>query len=102
MMPKVTIAMPAFNEEKYIERCIRTVQAQDYPAQRIEIMIADGRSTDRTRDIIATLAIEDRRITLVDNPDKLQASGHCAHGRPLRIRPRLCAACGRSDGKNWR
>ncbi|MBP9087172.1 MAG: glycosyltransferase family 2 protein [Kofleriaceae bacterium] len=75
MLPKVTIAMPAFNEEHYIERCIRTVQEQDYPRDRIEVLIADGRSTDQTRAIIDRLAVEDPRIKLIDNPDKLQASG---------------------------
>jgi succinoglycan biosynthesis protein ExoA len=73
--PLVTIAMPAFNEEHYIEACIRSVQAQDYPKDRIEILIADGRSTDRTREILAELAKADPRIKVIDNPDRLQAAG---------------------------
>ncbi|MCE9577459.1 MAG: glycosyltransferase family 2 protein [Deltaproteobacteria bacterium] len=73
--PLVTIAMPAFNEERYIEACIASVQAQDYPADRIEILIADGRSTDRTREILADLAKIDPRIKVVDNPERLQAPG---------------------------
>jgi len=73
--PMVTIAMPAFNEERYIEACIRSVQAQDYPADRIEILVADGRSTDRTREILAELTAEDPRIRMIDNPDRLQAAG---------------------------
>jgi cellulose synthase/poly-beta-1,6-N-acetylglucosamine synthase-like glycosyltransferase len=75
MVPRVTIAMPAFNEERYIEGCIRSVQAQDYPRDRIEILVADGRSTDRTRAILADLAAADPRIRVVDNPDRLQAPG---------------------------
>jgi glycosyltransferase involved in cell wall biosynthesis len=54
MHPLVTIAMPAYNEEKYIEACIASVQQQDYPHDRIEILVADGRSTDNTREILAT------------------------------------------------
>ena len=73
--PLVTIAMPAFNEEGYIETCIRSVQAQDYPRDRIEILVADGRSTDRTREILARLGVEDPRIRMIDNPDRLQAAG---------------------------
>src|SRR5512140_2205642 len=73
--PLVTIAMPAFNEEHYIEACIASVQAQDYPKDRIEILVADGRSTDRTRDILARLAAEDPRIKMIDNPARLQAAG---------------------------
>ncbi len=71
----VTIAMPAFNEEHYIEACIASVQAQDYPRELIEILVADGRSTDRTRDILARLAHSDPRIKMIDNPEKLQAAG---------------------------
>src|SRR4029079_11920694 len=73
--PRVTIAMPAFNEEHYIEACIASVQAQDYPRDRIEILIADGRSTDRTREILARLAEADPRIRVIDNPERIQAPG---------------------------
>jgi len=73
--PFVTIAMPCFNEEHYIEACVASVQAQDYPADRIEILVADGRSTDRTREVLADLAAADARIRLIDNPERLQAAG---------------------------
>ncbi|HEU4734607.1 MAG TPA: glycosyltransferase family 2 protein [Kofleriaceae bacterium] len=75
MHPRVTIAMPAYNEERYIEACIASVQAQDYPRDRIEILVADGRSTDQTRDILARLAAADPRIRMIDNPARLQAAG---------------------------
>jgi glycosyltransferase involved in cell wall biosynthesis len=75
MPPRVTIAMPAFNEERFIEACIASVQAQDYPAELIEILVADGRSTDRTLDILAELAARDPRIAVVDNPERIQAAG---------------------------
>jgi glycosyltransferase involved in cell wall biosynthesis len=75
MLPRVTIAMPSFNEERYIEACIASVQAQDYPRELIEILVADGRSTDRTREILARLAAADPRIQVIDNPERLQAAG---------------------------
>ncbi len=74
-MQRVTIAMPSYNEEHYIEACIASVQAQDYPADLIEILIADGRSTDRTREILARLSAADPRIRMIDNPARLQAAG---------------------------
>jgi succinoglycan biosynthesis protein ExoA len=73
--PRVTIAMPAFNEESFIEACIASVQAQDYPRDLIEVLVADGRSTDRTREILARLSEADPRIQLVDNPARIQAAG---------------------------
>jgi len=75
MHPRVTIAMPAYNEEHYIEACVASVQAQDYPRDQIEILIADGRSTDRTREILARLTAADPRIRMIDNPARLQAAG---------------------------
>src|SRR4030095_485495 len=74
-MQRVTIAMPSYNEEHYIEACIASVQAQDYPPELIEILVADGRSTDRTREILARLSTADPRIRMVDNPARLQAAG---------------------------
>ena len=73
--PLVTIAMPAFNEEGFIEACIASVQGQDYPRDRIEILVADGRSTDRTGEILTRLSQDDPRIRVIDNPDRLQAAG---------------------------
>jgi len=73
--PRVTIAMPAYNEEAYIEACIASIRAQDYPSELIEILVADGRSTDRTREILATLSARDPRIHVIDNPARLQAAG---------------------------
>src|SRR6266850_8041227 len=75
MPPLVTIAMPALNEERYIESCIASVQAQDYPRDLIEILIAYGPSTDRTRELLARLGAEDPRIKVIDNPERLQAAG---------------------------
>jgi succinoglycan biosynthesis protein ExoA len=73
--PFVTIAMPCRNEERFIEACLRSVQAQTYPRERIEILVAEGGSTDRTRDILERLAAEDGRIRVIDNPQRLQAAG---------------------------
>lgn len=84
MRPMVTIAMPCLNEERFIETCIRSVLAQDYPGDRLEVLIADGRSTDRTREILARLSAEDPRIRMIDNPAKIQAAGMNAMLREAR------------------
>jgi succinoglycan biosynthesis protein ExoA len=74
-LPFVTVAMPCLDEERYIEACLRSVLAQDYPADRLEIVVADGRSTDRTRAVVERVAAADPRVTLVDNPGRVQAAG---------------------------
>jgi succinoglycan biosynthesis protein ExoA len=73
LLPFVTIAMPCLNEERFIDACLASVRAQDYPPDRYEVLIADGGSTDATRELIQRAADADPRIRLIDNPDRLQA-----------------------------
>jgi len=73
--PLITIAIPCKDEEAYIEACIRAVQSQDWPRERLEILVADGMSLDATREILGRLAAEDVRIRLIDNPARIQAAG---------------------------
>jgi chlorobactene glucosyltransferase len=63
--PRVTILVPARNEARSIERCVRSLLAQDYPPERLHVVVADDRSTDATPRILARLAAEDGRLTVV-------------------------------------
>ena len=74
-LPYVTIAMPCLNEAGFIEECLRSIQAQSYPRDRFGILVADGGSSDGTREILARLAREDDRIHIIYNPERLQAPG---------------------------
>jgi glycosyltransferase involved in cell wall biosynthesis len=73
--PVVTIAMPCLNEAAFIEACIRGVQTQTFPRDAIEIVVAEGGSTDGTREILERLAREDERIRVIDNPRRIQSAG---------------------------
>jgi len=73
-LPFVTIAIPCLDEEARVEECIRCAQAQDWPDDRLEILVADGMSLDATREILARLAGDDPRIRLIDNPGRLGAA----------------------------
>lgn len=66
--PKVSVILPARNEEKYISKCLDSLLAQDYPNFEV-IAINDG-STDRTGEIIEKYARKDRRVVHVDTPPK--------------------------------
>lgn len=63
---RVSVVVPARNEEQHIEECLRSVLAQDH--RDLEVLVVDGCSTDRTRAIVADLAVEDPRVRLIDNP----------------------------------
>ena len=73
--PFVSIIMPVRNEEKYIERSLVAVLEQDYPSDRMEIVITDGMSTDSTREIINRLIQGRENILVIDNPNKIVAPG---------------------------
>ena len=51
-LPKVTIIIPCRNEKKFIGKCLDSLIAQDYPKDKLEILIIDGISTDKTREIV--------------------------------------------------
>jgi len=61
--PLVSILVPARNEERSIEGCIRSLLAQSAP--QIEVIAIDDRSTDATLAILERLAASDARLTIV-------------------------------------
>jgi succinoglycan biosynthesis protein ExoA len=69
--PFVTIIMPIRNEADFIERAIRSVLGNDYPAEKMEILVIDGMSDDGTREIVARLSKEDSRLKMLDNPKRI-------------------------------
>ncbi|WP_206205816.1 glycosyltransferase family 2 protein [Thermococcus sp. Bubb.Bath] len=50
--PFVSVIIPAYNEERYIRKCLTEWVNQDYPKERYEILVYDGMSTDRTPEIV--------------------------------------------------
>jgi succinoglycan biosynthesis protein ExoA len=64
-----------YNEGPYIARSLDQVLSQDYPSERIEIIVADGMSEDDTRQIVADYGRRYPQISLIDNPSRFRASG---------------------------
>jgi glycosyltransferase involved in cell wall biosynthesis len=64
--PLVTVVVPALNEESDIQECIRALKAQDYPHNRIEVIVVDGESSDATAQVAeGSLATADFHRALV-------------------------------------
>lgn len=81
----LSVICPIYNEEKYIAKCIESILAQDYPKDDLEVIFADGMSTDRTRAIVAEYAAKHPFIRLIDNPRRivppaLNAAIDASHG----------------------
>ncbi len=71
-LPFVSVIMPVRNEEDFIERSLGAVLAQDYPHKLLEVVIADGVSTDGTISLIKKLGEKsDVPITIVNNPERI-------------------------------
>ncbi len=67
MNSTVSIIIPCRNEELYIGQCIESFLNQTYPKELIKIVIADGMSTDTTREIIKGYQRKHDNIILIDN-----------------------------------
>ena len=67
-MNMVSIIIPCRNEEKYIGRCLDSLLANDYPRKVLEIVVIDGMSRDRTREIVNEYCLKYPFIKMIDNP----------------------------------
>jgi glycosyltransferase involved in cell wall biosynthesis len=69
MPPFVSIIIPCYNEEATIRHLLDAVLAQTYPRAQMELVISDGMSTDKTREVISAFKSEhlDLSIRVVDN-----------------------------------
>ncbi len=70
-LPFVTVVMPIRNEADFIGRSLGAVLAQDYPRDRLEVLVVDGMSSDDTRQVVAEVAAADGRVRLLDNPARV-------------------------------
>ncbi len=68
----VSVVMPLYNEEKYIDKCVRSLLAQDYPLDDMEWIFVDGESKDRTVEILNEFAERyPNLIRVLNNPHKI-------------------------------
>src|SRR5262245_13608248 len=73
--PFVSVVVPVRNEDEFIQSLIETIFRQDYPLDRVEVIVADGLSTDGTRDILDRLVANYRNLVVLDNPGQIVSTG---------------------------
>ncbi|HPN33618.1 MAG TPA: glycosyltransferase family 2 protein [bacterium] len=71
MPPFITVIMPIRNEEAYIGKALESIREQDYPSDRYEVLIVDGMSNDRTRQIVEEEMRTLPQARLLDNPHRI-------------------------------
>lgn len=74
-LPLVSVIMPVRNESRYIRRAMLSVLRQDYPSQRLEVIVADGDSDDDTCAQVAALQRDNSNLTLIHNPARIVPVG---------------------------
>ena len=66
--PLVSVIIPCRNEIKFLGRCLDSILGGDDPAGPMEVLVADGESTDGTTALIEQYAARDARVRRIRNP----------------------------------
>src|SRR5450432_4773759 len=69
-LPRISFVMPTLNVEALLDNVLSSIARQDYPREKIEIILADAHSTDRTRDIAKKYG-----VTVLDDHGKNMEEG---------------------------
>jgi len=97
-LPKFSFSLPVYNEEERIARCLKSILNQDYPKGKIEILVIDGCSTDRTKEIASQFEC----VKIFDNPKKLADFGaKISIGKATGELFVIFAADNELVGENW-
>lgn len=71
MLPNISIIVPCRNEATYIKSFITSLVNQDYPKDKLEVVIAEGRSSDQTKNLLLKYTKELPWIRIIDNEKKI-------------------------------
>ena len=83
--PFISVVIPVRNEEKHIGNVLGALLSQNYPAQSFEVIVADGNSTDRTREVVEKIADNARAVVRwIPNPRQLSSAGRNAGARQAK------------------
>lgn len=78
--PRLSVVIPAHNEQRVIEKCVKSLMAQNYPD--LELVFVLDRCTDSTEEIVRKITAGDDRVDIIDNewcPDDWAGKCFAAH-----------------------
>ena len=76
--PLVSIVVPVYNGEKYLEETLNILKNQTY--KNFEVIMVDDISTDNSVQILEKFANEDERFKLIKRKTWISVAGNCLHG----------------------
>ena len=74
LLSLISIVIPVRNEEQHIAAVLDALLVQDYPADRFEVFVVDGHSTDNTSEVVESYAKRHKNIRLFSNPKYLSSA----------------------------
>ena len=74
MLPRVSFLLPVYNEQEHLGEALESIAAQDYPVDRIEVLLAEGGSTDGTAAVIEAYCSR-LSMQVIPNPTRNTAVG---------------------------
>jgi succinoglycan biosynthesis protein ExoA len=89
----VVVVIPTLNEARHIETCIRSLMQGDHRMRAVEMIVADGGSTDGTQGIVLNLRAEYPGLRLLNNWKKLQSAAVNMGARDAGIGRRILVRC---------
>jgi len=72
--PFVSVIVPCRNEGRFISECLGSIINNDYPKEKLEVLVVDGMSEDKTREIVEKYRRQYPFLNLIDNPRKITPS----------------------------
>ncbi len=89
----VLVVIPVLNEAAHIEACVRSLMTGDQRLREAGFVVADGGSTDRTREIVEGLRAEFPNLRVMNNPKKLQSAAVNLAARDAGAGRRILVRC---------
>ncbi len=84
-LPKISFVLCVYNEEPRIRHCLDSLLVQDYPLNKIEVLVADGGSGDKTVEIVKEYAKKYPKIIFyLHNPAKYSEGEGCGKDNTSR------------------
>ena len=83
---EVTVIVPVRNEGAHVDALLGDLLGQDFPPERLEVLVVDGQSTDDTRARAEAVAARDPRVRVLDNPRRLSSAARALGASAARGR----------------
>lgn len=74
MNKEVVVIIPTLNEEVFIEKCLESLYCQTFPFEKMDVIVIDGGSKDKTIEIVKCLQSKWNNLRLINNPKRIQSA----------------------------